>query len=150
LLTPLKDELTGDLSFEFSFPVGDGTTGTLELGNELSPKQMVKQLGRRTKMLPPKADQFLRQLIDTAPSTHVVKVRQPGWKTAPGSTDGRFVAFVTPGQIIGPGSSKFRWVLAPGNRPHAGQCARDLNGWNTSVAKLAENQTILYSPSWPT
>jgi hypothetical protein len=93
-VTPLKDELTGDLSCEFKFPVGDGTTGTLELGNVLSPKQMVKQLSRRTRMLPRGAVQFLEELIDAAPSSYVVKARQPGWKTAPGSFDGRFVAFV--------------------------------------------------------
>jgi hypothetical protein len=144
LVTPLKDELTGDLSYEFTFPVGDGTTGTLELGNELSPKQMVKQLGRRTKMLPQRgADQFIEQMIDAAPSTRVVKARQPGWKTAPGSTDGRFVAFVTPGQIIGPGAPNFRWIQPSGRRPHSGQCAGDLNGWNKSVAKLAEKSNYL-------
>ena len=39
-VTPLKEELTGNLSYEFTFPVGDGTMGKMELGNQLSIKAM--------------------------------------------------------------------------------------------------------------
>ena len=48
----LKDELTGDLSYEFTFPVGDGTMGSLELGNELPFRTMSERLKRRTTTLP--------------------------------------------------------------------------------------------------
>ena len=83
-VTPLKDELSGNLSYEFTFPVGDGTMGSLELGNELSAKAMCRRLARRTRLLPkPGAETFIQKLIGAASGKFVIKAGQPGWKRSP-------------------------------------------------------------------
>ena len=61
-VTPLKHELSGDLSYEFTFPVGDGTMGSLELGNELSAQAMCRSLARRTRLLPKRGAKTWYQL----------------------------------------------------------------------------------------
>src|SRR5688500_12527520 len=99
-VTLLKDEMTGALSYEFLFPVGDGTTGLLELPAELSPRAMARRIAGRTRMLPDPAtsrEKFVHELIEAASSNFVVKARQPGWKWADPRTP-KPQAFVTPGQ----------------------------------------------------
>ena len=49
-----------------------------------------------------------------------------------------FVAFVTPGQIIGPGAALFRSAVPLNSRPHLGQQAGGIDDWSDSIGKLAE------------
>ena len=138
---PLKDEVSGNLSYEFTFPVGDDTMGCLELGNELSTREMSRSLARRTTLLPKRgAEAFIQKLIGAAPKKFVVKAGQPGWKRSPSSSDKGFVAFVTPGQITGPGAALFRSPASGNSRPQLGQHAGDIDvdGWSDSIGKLAE------------
>jgi len=120
---PLKDEVSGNLSYEFTFPVGDDTMGCLELGNELSTREMSRSLARRTTLLPKRgAEALIQKLIGAAPKKFVVKAGQPGWKRSPSASDKGFVAFVTPGQITGPGAALFRSPASRNSRPPLGQC----------------------------
>src|SRR5215212_3681463 len=138
----LKDEVTGALSYEFTFPVGDGTVGSLELGNELSAKEMSRSLARQTTLLPKTgAEAFVRELIDTAPRAFVSKAHQPGWR--PLSPEEDVTAFVTPGQIIGSQATKFRWGQQPGSRPHIGQQLGDPKAWSASVGGYAEQSNYV-------
>jgi hypothetical protein len=90
---------------------------------------------------------FISELLDTAPPTNIIKARQPGWKRAPGD-EGKgdsfpFDAYVTPGQIIGPGRARYRWPSVPANSPHLGQSHGRLEEWQSSVGKLAEQSNYL-------
>src|SRR5689334_3104414 len=82
----LKDELTGQLSYEFTFPVGDGTKRSLELGTELSLSEMRRKLGRHTTSVPDL--EYIQKLLDAAPTQFVVKARQPGWKPSSATSHG--------------------------------------------------------------
>jgi hypothetical protein len=139
-VTPLKDELTGALSFEFRFPVGDGTNGSLELRAELLVRTMASKLASRTRTLPKtKAlrERFVQDLIDTGPIEYVIKARQPGWKRDASEGKKKPEAFVTLGQVIGSGASKYRAV--PSSKPHLGQVDGDRQAWSDSLGRFAEH-----------
>ncbi|HEV2606193.1 MAG TPA: DUF927 domain-containing protein [Microvirga sp.] len=146
----VKDELDGKLSFEFQFPVGDGTRGVLELGNELSIAEMVRKLRGHTEVLPraPKtaAPAIVGKLLDAASPTYVIKASQPGWKRAPDHRADAggipFDAYVTPGQIIGPGATRYRWPSVP-DRPHLGQSLGTREGFSSTACALAEKSNYL-------
>jgi hypothetical protein len=146
----LKDERTTDLSYEFTFPNGHGGTASTELGNELSVKEMARQLARRTTALPRNREEaatLIEGLIVKEPAKLIIKVEQPGWKSAQQNalpdTSAPKTAFVTPAQIIGPGCAHYRWFQSPGGRPHIGQVAGDQKGWQDSVGSLALQSNYL-------
>jgi hypothetical protein len=142
IVTPLKDERTGDLSYEFTFPVGDGTTGSREIGAGVSVRTMANNLARRTTTLPTdkKArERFVHELLDAAPIEFVAKARQPGFKLSDGNKKPE--AFVTPGQIIGPGSSRYSSV--PLKKPHLGQVAGDYAAWSASTGRFVEHSSFI-------
>ena len=112
----LKDETTGILSFALTFPDGTGGVGVVELGNELTIVQIVRELRRRTTALPREpraAATFVSGLIEVAPAEYRINAHRSGWRglgTAPTPLgNSPPVEFVTPGQTISQNAPRHRW-----------------------------------------
>src|SRR3954447_9508563 len=79
-VTALKEEATGRLRNEVTFPVGDGTTGMQRFGAEVPAEAIVPQLRKYSNAVTNDAVARVGSLLRSASTAPVVLTYVPGWK----------------------------------------------------------------------
>src|SRR3954468_8636759 len=77
-VTALKEEATGRLRNEVTFPVGDGTTGMQRFGAEVPAEAIVPQLRKYSNTVPNDAVARVGSLLRSASTAPVVLTYVPG------------------------------------------------------------------------
>src|SRR5215211_9304840 len=137
-VTALKEESTGRLRNEGTFPVGDGTTGMRKFGAEISAKVIVQGLRKYSNAITKDSVARVSRLLRSASTAPVILTHVPGWKFD--AHTGRRIAFVTPGGIVGPKARRFRWDH--GSKPPTATEAGTREGW-LALATLAEQSSYI-------
>lgn len=131
-MTRLKDTATGELSYELTFPTGEGSTKVLELPNSLTMPQMVAQVARYV-VGPDRSALRARivQQINQAPLEFILKPHRNGWWPTVDQPD----AFVTPARVYGPGALRYRIAQSPPKC--VGMQKGTAQEWNRTVGAIA-------------
>src|SRR4051812_33082995 len=137
-VTALKEEATGRLRNEVTFPVGDGTRGMRRFGAEVPAQAIVTQLRKYSNAITNDAVARVRRLLRSASKAPVILTHVPGWKFDPRTS--RRIAFVTPAGIVGPKARRFRWDH--GSKPPTSTMAGTQEGW-LALAALAEQSSYI-------
>src|SRR5215207_7407660 len=97
-VTALKEEATGRLRNEVTFPVGDGTTGMRKFGAELSAKVIVQALRKYSSAITNDSVGRVRCQRHAASTAPVILTHARSWKSDPDT--GQPIAFVSPGGAV--------------------------------------------------